>query len=288
MQLRQEVWKKAKEITHIFEGGQATGNFDGQYLSMGVLQWNLGQGTLQPILKEVFETYGAKNWGLQDLYQAILDDSKDFYAQINNYGTRLIEPWQTRLNELNNSEEFQDISDKYCTHYKNKAIEICESFGITTDRAFCLAFDIAVQCGSLERYEMVETEYFDRLTSMAEVTALKCGKWADDVRKRKMAIVRGCDQGRGWAGVEFDDKSMYEEENIKKKEDEDIMTREQIRAELLIPDASWGVEQVNKAVDNGILTQKHDANEIVTMGVMCAMFNNLFGQIAELMGKKGE
>lgn len=214
LNVKQEVWQKAKAITHTFEGGQACGNFDGQYLSMGVLQWNLGQGTLQPILKEVFETYGAKSWGLQDLYQAILDDSKDFYAQINNYGTRLIEPWQTRLNELNNSEEFQDISDKYCTYYKNKAIEICESFGITTDRAFCLAFDIAVQCGGLERYEMVETEYFDRLTSMAEVTAIKCGKWADDVRKRKMAIVRGCDQGRGWAGVEFDDMSMYESEVV--------------------------------------------------------------------------
>jgi hypothetical protein len=278
--LKQSVWEKAKLITSTFEGGYPTGNFDGQYLSMGTFQHNLGQKTLQPILHRVFDTYGADKWGLQELHQAVLNDNIDFYKQLSGYGTCLVEPWKTRLNELNNSEEFKKIYDEYCGYYRDKAISVCESFGITTDRAFCLALDICVQNGSLSYYEMTETEYIDRLKSWAETAIFKTNKqWKNDVRARKMAILYGCDQGRGWADVEFDDLSMYEDENIEKKEDEDIMTREQIRAELLIPDASWGVEQVNTALQNKLLSQKHDANEIVTMGVLCAMMNSIFEQI---------
>lgn len=35
----------------------ATGNFDGQWLSVGVMQWNFGQGSLQPLLKAFREKY---------------------------------------------------------------------------------------------------------------------------------------------------------------------------------------------------------------------------------------
>jgi hypothetical protein len=44
----------ALEITAGFEGGgfdNVAGNFDGQGISAGILQWNLGQGTLQPLLQ---------------------------------------------------------------------------------------------------------------------------------------------------------------------------------------------------------------------------------------------
>ena len=34
-----------------------TGNFDGQGVSFGALQWNFGQGTLQPLLQEMFNSH---------------------------------------------------------------------------------------------------------------------------------------------------------------------------------------------------------------------------------------
>src|SRR5207249_4901557 len=34
------------------------GDFDGMGLSFGVLQWNLGQGTLQPLLAEMLSEHG--------------------------------------------------------------------------------------------------------------------------------------------------------------------------------------------------------------------------------------
>lgn len=45
-------------LTAAFEGGGYTalsGNFDGQGVSFGFLQWNLGRGTLQPLIKAMHE-----------------------------------------------------------------------------------------------------------------------------------------------------------------------------------------------------------------------------------------
>src|SRR5262245_6138993 len=49
---------KALRITSTFETGKPggfgglTGNFDGQGLSFGLMNWNFGTGSLQPLLKE--------------------------------------------------------------------------------------------------------------------------------------------------------------------------------------------------------------------------------------------
>jgi len=48
-------------VTSSFEGGgfnNVVGNFDGQGLSAGALQWNFGQGTLQQLLKRWQQLYG--------------------------------------------------------------------------------------------------------------------------------------------------------------------------------------------------------------------------------------
>ena len=38
----------------------ATGDFDGQLLSVGVMQWNLGQGSLQPLIKRFSEKFSSQ------------------------------------------------------------------------------------------------------------------------------------------------------------------------------------------------------------------------------------
>jgi hypothetical protein len=40
--------------------GGATGNFDDQVLSLGVAQWNLGQGSLQPLLRSYMTKFGTE------------------------------------------------------------------------------------------------------------------------------------------------------------------------------------------------------------------------------------
>jgi hypothetical protein len=252
MELRQEVWKKAVKITGLFEGGTyASGNFDGQGLSMGLLQWNLGQGTLQPILLEVFSMYPASNWELQDLKVALDNGTALSFAKetLNGWGARLVEPWRTRLNQLNNSSEFVAISAKYCDSYKNQAIALCEKFGVTTDRGFCLCMDVSTQLWSVSSVSGVTVE--DKLKSIANAAVAKANsQFKDDVYKRKMAIVQGQDLGRGWpADVTFDDESMYQQEIIEVK---DVIVATSILLEkgVITGSAYWiKVTEVSNYVD---------------------------------------
>jgi len=75
MSLNQQWLKQALEITGDFETSgnpwsQITGDFDGQGISCGVLQWNIGQGSLQPLIKAVGQNillhympqYGSDLW----------------------------------------------------------------------------------------------------------------------------------------------------------------------------------------------------------------------------------
>lgn len=59
-----EPFALALNITGSFEGNDGWqnlgGNGDGQGISMGLLQWNLGQGTLQPIWNEMFYRYQSQ------------------------------------------------------------------------------------------------------------------------------------------------------------------------------------------------------------------------------------
>jgi hypothetical protein len=57
-QLNPASIEKALSITGHFEDsddpfGAVSGNFDGMGISLGVLQWNIGSGSLQPLLKEL-------------------------------------------------------------------------------------------------------------------------------------------------------------------------------------------------------------------------------------------
>lgn len=49
--------------------GQPTGNFDKQWLSVGVMQWNLGTGSLQPLLKDFREKFPDRASFDQELTQ---------------------------------------------------------------------------------------------------------------------------------------------------------------------------------------------------------------------------
>lgn len=63
-------------ITGRFEGGHggprydlATGNFDGMGLSVGCLQWNPGTGSIQKLLKLIFEKLGGTPEGYESIYE---------------------------------------------------------------------------------------------------------------------------------------------------------------------------------------------------------------------------
>lgn len=60
---------------------------------------------------------------------------------------------------------------------------------------------------------------------------------------------------------------------------DEVLTMEDLRKALNIPDAKWAKEQVDLLKQNGLITSDHDPNEIVTFGVFATVINNLFKKI---------
>lgn len=166
----------ARNISSLYEGGGVAGNFDGQGMSLGYLQWNIGSGTLQPLLKEM--AFGDNTKGdfdkifaqqikvknnngnivtkslseqIRGMLQMNSVDQLNWAKSINK-NNKIEEPWKSAFNLLLQNEKFKTIEDKYAKSYFNKAENIVNdsAIGVKTVRGYTLAFDIAVQNGSLK------------------------------------------------------------------------------------------------------------------------------------------
>ncbi len=167
----------AREITSQFEGGQLAGDFDGQGISLGYLQWNIGQGTLQPLLKEmaqgsnttadfqkifsgtiVYENSQGKKTettmaaALKDVLARSRQEQLAFAKSINNKNNQIAEPWKSAFLKLTQNKSFIQIEDRYAKPYMDQAEKITKNsvFGVNSDKGYALAFDIAVQNGSVK------------------------------------------------------------------------------------------------------------------------------------------
>lgn len=164
----------ARKITVQFEGSEVTGNFDGQGISIGFLQWNIGSGTLQPLLKQMivespndFNNIFAGQVVAKDLYgntvrQPMSDVIKNVmnmseseqlqWAKSINDDNNIKEPWKSAFNNLVNNDNFIKIEEEFANTYFNNAERIIndKEIGVKTMRGYALAFDIAVQNGSVK------------------------------------------------------------------------------------------------------------------------------------------
>ena len=89
--------------------------------------------------------------GYQTLVDMLATDAKFFQwiKTINDRNNRIIEPWYTRFYKLGLTEGCQKFQMQASIGYLKNAKRIFDNYGFTTDRAFCLAFDIAIQNGSV-------------------------------------------------------------------------------------------------------------------------------------------
>jgi hypothetical protein len=193
-----------------------SGDFDDQGLSFGALQWNLGQESLQPLFREMAQEHPSL---LEDLCQ-------DFYPELKAVFTSgkeeqlawvrsiqdqrrytLAEPWQGLLKSLGRLKEFQAIEVRHADRLFAKARELCQEYGLWSQRAQALMFDIKVQNGSIST--LVKSQIlsdFDRLGAALGQEQLEQARlviianrraeasnprWIEDVRKRKVAIAKG-------------------------------------------------------------------------------------------------
>lgn len=192
-----------------------SGDFDGQGISMGVCQWNIGQGSLQPLLKKMdaqhrevvkdilHEQYPIFAAWLKEEREAQLD----WIRGLQDPHHHLAEPWRGYFKALGRTEAFQHIQTDAADRLFKKGLTLGKQYALTSDRAAALMFDILVQNGSIG--SIVEAQIradfagldpalsedrleVARMTIIADRRAEAANaEWIEDVRRRKLTIATG-------------------------------------------------------------------------------------------------
>lgn len=192
-----------------------SGDFDGQGISFGVCQWNLGQGSLQPLLQEmdsvhadVFRRlFGPQYAELKQMLTASRADQLAWARSIQTPKHVLTEPWRGLFKALGRTEEFQEIEVKHARNLYTEALSLCSAYQVASARAAALMFDIKVQNGSISSAvrKQIEDDFkqLDQSLNATEIEVARLRiianrradaakpKWREDVRARKLTIGNG-------------------------------------------------------------------------------------------------
>lgn len=179
--------QKAVEITSLFETGERggfyglAGNFDGQGLSFGLVNWTIGTGSLQPLLRDFAREHPA-HWAwifgadassfLQLIArkgkEAIKEQLRFSIQQMNTLsagarGKRIWtvrQPWAGYFKRLSQDPAFQQIQIRYVRELLACAGDYCRQFRLTSEQAFCFMFDAVASHGKgwlRKKFSGVET-----------------------------------------------------------------------------------------------------------------------------------
>jgi hypothetical protein len=196
-----------------------SGDFDGQGLSFGVIQWNIGQGSLQPLLAEMNsnhpdilgQIFGSNYSTMVAMLGETPDEQLAWARSIQDPQRHaLFEPWAGQFKTLGRQQEFQDIEAKYAAGLFRQAMALCNDFGVTSQRAAALMFDIKVQNGGIKAWVKPQIlSDFQQLNASGpaagggslEVARLRIiasraaasasPRWIADVQSRKLTIANG-------------------------------------------------------------------------------------------------
>jgi hypothetical protein len=203
------AFETSSPVPECFAG--LSGDFDGQGISFGALQWCLGQGSLQPLLKkmntnhasiidDIFDSHAAE---FREMLASSKDEQMEWARSIQSPKFRLHEPWQGFFKTLGRRTEYQDIQVAAAKTMFDAAIALCKDYSVKSERAVALMFDIKTQNGSISNVVKAQiTNDFKRLPASAgEVERLRIianrraeaalAQWVEDVRKRKLTIAEG-------------------------------------------------------------------------------------------------
>lgn len=205
------------KMIEAFEGGWLAGDFDGMVLSWGPFQWNLGSGTLQPIMRRLVQlapTIVQQHLGA-DIIPVIKADRLIPFARssiLTPAGHARVE-WQRRFAMLAGEPVTQQVFSEAMRPYLERGQRLCERLAFRTERGYALCCDISVQNGAVRNDHV--NEYTKRLTAgiympgsplensvdppewqrlklLGFVVAdLATPRWRDDVLARKHTIALG-------------------------------------------------------------------------------------------------
>ena len=196
------------------------GDFDGQAMSFGVLQWNLGQGTLQPPLRQMDQENAAvvqqvmgDGYGEFKSFLSMGKDAQMAWARSKQASKKWQDPWRSRFKALGRTAAMQQIQvDGANARYKT-GLTLVQQYGLWSERGAALMFDIVVQNGSIKdatrQQIMADFAKIDASLSREdhEVARMRIianrraeaanSKFVEDVRSRKLTIANGSGKVHG-------------------------------------------------------------------------------------------
>jgi len=210
-------WKeRALLLTADFEGtgfGKIVGNFDGAWLTWGIIGFTLRHGELSRIVKELNQNnrslleaaFGAD---LPQLLTVIGSSPADQEAFANSISIgqdryKVETEWASCFAKLGEFPEVQAVQMARVQKYLERGEKDAKRFGLASELGLALCFDVAVQNGGID-FDQEENSIRRRLKQnpangeldirliVAEVIADNSNpKYAADVRARKRTIATG-------------------------------------------------------------------------------------------------
>lgn len=170
------------KITGNFEGNKGfanlSGNFDGQGISAGVLQWNLGQGSLQPVLSEMLETTGYSGLFAKEFAELAALNTYDAVQKSLEYqqSARLRADFKKAFTALLTDPQSVEIQKKYMRKIYNASSKLVNKFGFNADSLLpnLFFFDLVTNSGSMKTItpEKIDMFYQDADTLEAELSEI--------------------------------------------------------------------------------------------------------------------
>jgi len=217
----------AMKITCGFEGTSydtVAGNFDGQGISAGLLQWNLGQGTLQELLMKYGPIAGFPE-DISGLSGMSPSEAVAFSDRMQASG-HLLPDWKAAWKKLLQDPRMQEIQQEFAEIKFDKARKMMSHWNLNSRRALCFFFDIAVQNGSMsgvqpgmpsevelrsiigDRSDTPTTEQRQLAKAAYDRSELASHQWRKDILDRKLTIVFGSGVVHG---QEYDFTGLFSE-----------------------------------------------------------------------------
>jgi len=200
-------------LTATIEGHNYTlamGNWDGAWLTWGLVGFTLKHGEVQKIIanvgqdapQRISDAFGAQATELRNIMQAPQTEQAQWADSITANG-RLIEPWLSAFARFGGFPEVQQEQRRRANEdYFQPALNTARNLGLKTELGVALCFDIHVQNGGIgpaarsmiaQRLSQggAPDESALRLVIADSVADSASPQFRDDVRARKQAIASG-------------------------------------------------------------------------------------------------
>jgi len=182
--------ESALTVTGYFEDsrdpwGGVSGDFDGMGISLGILQWNIGSGSLQPRVRPIGRArvvalmphYGETLW---DACNADIPAGLALVRGLQN-GSRLRPAVVAELKAFCHSDDFKAQQVAAIRKTAQDAFDAAEvyvaadpTYDAVTKALFCWFFDVFTQNGGLKGLTYADVETFINQTGSAAVDDLVC------------------------------------------------------------------------------------------------------------------